>query len=91
MSLHLQKFNEWENSNQLTDTEKESISIIQSLCTQQIAIQKLPENVETSKDNESNQKSEQDILIETTQQFLSWFSSIEEQMELGQEDIFKYG
>ncbi|KAJ3275146.1 Golgi transport complex subunit 3 [Terramyces sp. JEL0728] len=89
MSLHLQKFNEWENLNQLTDTEKESISIIQSLCTQQIAVQKLPENIEASKDHTSNDKNEDDLLIETTQQFLSWFSSIEEQMELGQEDIFK--
>ncbi|KAJ3323590.1 Golgi transport complex subunit 3 [Boothiomyces sp. JEL0866] len=89
MSLHLQKFNEWENSNQLTDTEKESITVIQSLCTQQIAVQKLPENIESSKDSENPEKMEEDILIETTQQFLGWFSSIEEQMELGQEDIFK--
>lgn len=54
------------------------------------------ENIQNTNNNNNNINQELPLQltleqsIETTQQFFSWFSKIEEDMEKGQEDIYRY-
>jgi hypothetical protein len=85
MSIWLSKFNEWENGYQALELEKKSISMVSSLCIDTLQAYSKPKQ---SPSDIVTLQSEHSI-IETTQQFLSWFSKIENEMKQGQEDHFK--
>lgn len=84
--MWLSKFNEWESLNPPSDSEKQSISLLSTVCLDTVYVQ--PQISRRSETDLVDAQTE-DAIIETTQQFLSWFSKIEEEMELGQDDHFK--
>ncbi|KAI8902930.1 Sec34-like family-domain-containing protein [Globomyces pollinis-pini] len=89
MSLFMSKFNEWESTHQLTDDEKESISLLAGICSDIQIIQTNDNVIQEPKEEIHKQVQPDQVIVETTQQFLSWFTALEKEMEEGQEDIFQ--
>jgi hypothetical protein len=85
----IQKFEEWERLNPLDKHEKEAIDLVSQLCSDNVQVKKSEEQKHFQQENNHvTPIIKQDEPIETTQQFLTWFSEIETEMEKGQEDIF---
>jgi uncharacterized protein YaaR (DUF327 family) len=84
MSAWLQKFNEWESNVKTSDREKQSISMLSAVCLDQVA-QVKPRRKSTELTPTKHQET---VVIETTQQFLSFFSEIEKEMNQGQDAKF---
>jgi uncharacterized protein YaaR (DUF327 family) len=84
MSTWLQKFNEWESHLRTSDREKQSISMLSAVCLDQVA-QVKPKRKSTDL---TPAKQQETVVIETTQQFLSFFSDIEKEMNQGQDAKF---
>ncbi|KAJ2999451.1 Golgi transport complex subunit 3 [Globomyces sp. JEL0801] len=85
----MSKFNEWESTHQLTDDEKESISLLAGICSDIQIIQTNDNVIQEPKEEIHKQVQPDQVIVETTQQFLSWFTALEKEMEEGQEDIFQ--
>jgi chromosome segregation ATPase len=87
MSEYLTKFNEWEAVNELSDREKSSIATLSSLCSDAFLSARQPLIAQNQQDKGTERNTE-NISIETTQQFMSWFADIEEEMERNQDYLY---